>query len=178
MICYLFWHTKLNKFSEEEYLKSHKVFHTELKNEKPEGFVDSFCFRIEDLKEVFNDFPVYFDVYSVENFYSLETLNKAAVNTRMKISHDNIAIKSNNGAAGLYSQLKTAPDFRKLHFFSSFAKPQGVNYTQFEDQLLSAGESLIFKRIMVLSPLKEYIYLNEHKNTGENINNHLIKFLF
>ncbi|MBE2279519.1 MAG: hypothetical protein IAE91_03940 [Ignavibacteriaceae bacterium] len=178
MICYLFWHTKLNKYSEDEYLESHKIFHTELKNEKPEGFIDSFCFRIEDLKEVFEDYPVYFDVYSVENFSSLETLNKAAVNTRMKFSHDNIAVKSNSGAAGLYSKLKTAPDFKNLHFFSSFAKPQGVNYTQFEGQLLNAGDNLIFKRIMVLSPLKEYILLSDQENTGENVNTHRLKFLF
>lgn len=142
MLAYLFWHRPRPGVEREEYEQAQRQFHASLK-------IESACFGLARLP--FDDGPGYEDWYLVEDWAALGELNRAAVDSTHRPSHDGAAALVGDGWGGVYACVRGEPKIPPAAEWHH--KPRGETSSQF---LAGFEEGLtIWRRQMVLGPAPE-----------------------
>ena len=94
MLAYVFWHWPFREIEQDRYESSLFDFHRSLVERKPDGFQESYVFRLKETPWGSNDGLVYEDWYLVDDFQALSLLNDGAVTGVSRAPHDRIAQKS------------------------------------------------------------------------------------
>jgi hypothetical protein len=159
MLAYVFWHWPFRETEQHRYESSLFDFHRSLIERKPDGFHESYVFRLKDTPWASNnDGLVYEDWYLVDDFNALGLLNEGAVTGISRAPHDRIAQKADGGAGGVYRLRVGQPILSRARHAVWFSKPRGLPYDDFYRGIpslaLEAGGGL-WERQMVLGPAAE-----------------------
>jgi hypothetical protein len=159
MLAYVFWHWPLRDTEQEGYESSLFDFHRSLVERKPDGFHESYVFRLKETPWISNSAgPVYEDWYLVDDFHALGLLNEGAVTGVSRAPHHGVAQKADGGAAGVYRLRAGQPALSRARHAVWFSKPRGLPYDDFycgiPSPALEAGGGL-WERQMVLGPAAE-----------------------
>ena len=158
MLAYVFWHWPFRETEQHRYESSLFDFHRSLIERKPDGFHESYVFRLNDTPWGSNNGLVYEDWYLVEDFNALGLLNEGAVTGASRAPHDRIAQKADGGAGGVYRLRAGQPVLSRARHAVWFSKPRGLPSDEFYRGIpllaLEAGGGL-WERQMVLGPAAE-----------------------
>ena len=165
MLAYLFWHWPLREAEQEQYESSLFEFHRSLVDRKPDGFRESYVFRLKETPWPSNEGPVYEDWYLVNDFQALGLLNEGAVSGVSRAPHHGIAQQAEGGAGGVYRLRAGEPALSRARQAHWFSKPRGLPYDDFYREIpvpaLKAGG--LWERQMVLGPAAECCLLTIEK---------------
>lgn len=156
MLAYVFWHSPEAAVDGERYEALLVAFHRELADEAAAGFIRSEAFRLPDGVPWLDGRPAYEDRYLLDGSAALDPLNDAAVNARMRASHDAVAGLAAAGTAGLY-RLIADGDVPDASVAVWLRKPEGVRYADFTAGLRERSrDCALWMRQMVLGPTPEF----------------------
>jgi hypothetical protein len=158
MLAYVFWHWPPQEAKREDYESTLFDFHRSLVERRPDGFHESYVFRLKETPWASNVGLVYEDWYLVDDFHALGLLNEGAVTGVSQAPHHRIAQEADGGAGGVYRLRAGEPALSRARHAVWFSKPRGLPYDDFYRGIpapaLEAGGGL-WERQMVLGPAAE-----------------------
>ncbi|MBT8399028.1 MAG: hypothetical protein KJO98_01015 [Rhodothermia bacterium] len=180
-LSFLLWHWYLDGVSEHEYERALSAFHTALREDPPDGFVDSGVVRFDGLPWIAASGPVYQDWYVITDFTAMGVLNEGAVGGSRKGPHDDVAAMAADGVGGLYALEAGPGPAASSGFYHWLRKPKGRTTAEYLDSLRDlsrACEGSLWRRQMNLGTAPEYCLIadrrtdvpgTEHVSIGEGI---------
>jgi hypothetical protein len=159
LLGYVFWHRPRLGTSRARYERKLNAFQEALKAQRPEGLVDALSFGLQARPWSRRRSPGYEDWYLVTDFGSLGVLNDAAVASRTKAQHDDVARDASGGAGGVYKLLSGDLPLRQARLETWMRKPTRTSYQAFLEEvsrLVEGRSTALWRRQMVLSPAPEF----------------------
>jgi len=160
MLAWVFWHTRFEDVTEDEYNRNLRAFHARIAAAAPEGFLGSRTLAYDALPWLPSATEVYEDWYFVRDSSALDRLDEAALAAFTHDAHERIARLAANAVAGLYRLRAGSPLPHPSHC-SWISKPRGQSYETFIAGIVDAGA--IWSRKMVLGPTPEFCIESDHK---------------
>ena len=157
-LAYVFRHTPRREVDAATYEELVAAFHRALASEPPRGFLGSTLLSTTAPWAVAGG-ELYEDWYAVEDSAALDALNDAAVTGPRAEPHRHAARAAGWGTGALYALRAGEPWFPPTGHGAWFAKPDGVSYPAFFDELRAwtgrPGVAL-WQRRMTLGPPPEF----------------------
>jgi len=159
MLAYVFWHTRRQDVTREEYEQRLFDFHKVLRANAPAGAHGSRVLRLAGapwLASAGNASETYEDWYFLEDSAGLDRINEAAVSGARQAPHDGVARLAAAGIAGLYRIRSGKRDLRAPRALW-FSKPGAMSYAALAERFQgrASGEAL-WMRQMTLGPTPEF----------------------
>ncbi len=165
MLAYLFWHWHEAQIEPQTYQEHLLHFHQALSAHRPDGFLSSRVFLLEQAPWVGRNEKTYEDWYIVENSAALDLLNEGAVSGFHREPHHQVAQWAAGGTGGLYRCHAGDLYALALHTTHWFAKPSGMTYETLYETLeptVKQTEGMLWQRHMVLGPAPEFCWQSPH----------------
>ncbi len=158
MLAYLFFHWRVPSVASDDYEARLRHFHLTLAAGPSAGFSNSYCLAVHGAPWANQGGDSYEDWYLLSGSAALDPLNEAAVTAGRKVAHDDAAVASAGGTAGLYS-LRLGSSEEPPRFAYWFAKPHAASYADLYEAMRplvrSAGGAL-WARQMTFGPAREF----------------------
>ncbi len=165
-LSFILWHWPAEGVSAGDYYRALSRFHTALKDEPPDGFLESGVVRFDALPWIAAPGPIYQDWYVITDFTAMGILNDGAVDGSRKSPHDEVAGMAADGVGGLYAVEAGQPSALSGGLFHWLRKPEDRNTPEYlrslKDIALAAGGTL-WRRQMNLGVAPEYCLRAERR---------------
>lgn len=160
VLAYAFWHVPLPDTARDIYEQAMAAFHRALAADPPDGFRGGFTLALQAPPWFDPEPEVYLDVYTVDDFTGLGSLNEAAVSGPRHVPHDAVAALAASGTAGVLRLVDGAPVPPAHAAFVT--KPPGLGHGAFIAALADAAPdgSSVWMRQMTLGPGPEFWVLS------------------
>lgn len=165
-LSFLLWHWYLEGVNELEYNRALSAFHTALKENPPEGFIDSGVARFDALPWISARGPIYQDWYVISDFTAMGILNEGAVDGPRKAPHDEVAAMAADGIGGLYMLEVGAPAASRAGHFHWLRKPANRDTPEYLAEirgLADAEGASLWRRQMNLGTTPEYCLITDRR---------------
>ena len=165
MLAWVFWHSRYEHVTEEEYRRALAAFHAGVEAVAPDGLLGIRTVRHDSVPWLPSPVEVYEDWHFVRDSAALDRLDEAAVIAVTSDAHTRIARLAANASAGLY-RLRAGAPLPEPPGFKWIDKPRGEAYDTFIASLENAAA--VWSRQMVLGPTPEFcIELDAHVAAAE-----------
>lgn len=160
MLAYVFWHTRSETTSREDYERNLLAFYDALGRVDCSGLRGSASFRISSLPWMKGQ-PGYEDWTIVDGAWVLDDLNSRAVAGAMAAMHAPIAQQMESGFGGLYYHLWGDLEPFRADRAEWLSRPRGIQFLPVLESIAqSAKEPVsVWRRFMVLGPGTEFVIL-------------------
>ena len=158
MLAYVFWHTRSETTSREDYERNLLAFYDALEKVDCPGVRGSASFRISSLPWVKGQ-PGYEDWTIVDGAWVLDDLNSMAVAGAMAAMHAPIAQQMDSGFGGLYYHLWGELEPYRADRAEWLSRPRGIQFRPALEQIAQSANTpvSVWRRFMVLGPGAEFI---------------------